>query len=316
MLTEEPIVSFERYLLSVKSYSLKTLEAYTADLQSLRAYAAQIDEGLTWETLDSDFLRRYIVWRMQTKVSPATLSRFLSSVRSFYRYRQLIAIANGERICKNPADGLQPPRAEHKLVSIVKEQELEQLFSLPGIFPKTSEGQRDKTILLLLYSTGMRSQEMLDLRLCDIDFGACVLSVIGKGRKMRRVPFGKELRDVLEGYIARQFPEAARSAEQCLFSLTYFQLRAIVRHYLSLVSTASKRSPHVLRHSYASTLLTHGASLSAIQSLLGHESIRTTEAYTHLSPAALQANYAKAHPRATEEKDDLKHTAHEDCRKE
>ena len=169
-------------------------------------------------------------------------------------------------------------------------------------YPEGFEGQRDRLVLLTFYHTGIRLSELRGLDVSDVDLMRGELKVTGKRNKQRIVPFGEELCSALKTYVELRGQMAC--ADGALFvtlkgkRMTKVQVYGLVRHYLSLVTTQKKKSPHVLRHTFATAMLNHGADLEAIRDLLGHESIRTTEVYTHTTFADLKKEYERAHPRA------------------
>ena len=172
-------------------------------------------------------------------------------------------------------------------------------------YPDTFDGLRDRTILLTFYHTGIRLSELVGLNVADVNLSSGELKVTGKRNKQRVVPFGEELRQALKHYIDQRKEQLADGVDAgCLFlnnkkeRIGKSMVRIIVVHYLSLVTTMKKRSPHVLRHTFATEMLNHGADLEAIKELLGHESVATTEVYTHTTFADLKKEYQLAHPRA------------------
>ena len=165
-------------------------------------------------------------------------------------------------------------------------------------------GVRDRLMLVMFYTTGMRRSELVGLKDNDVDFFSSVIKVTGKGNKQRLIPFGRELRDLMQEYMRLRWEEAGvrngpffvkEDGEAIYVELVY----RVVTKYLSMVSSVSRKSPHVLRHSFATNMLSEGADLSAVKELLGHSSLASTEVYTHLSAKEIMANYKQAHPRAT-----------------
>lgn len=228
-----------------------------------------------------------------------TINRELSALRSFYKY-----LLRMNLVKKDPLRMVHGPKTHKPLPYFLKEGEVKKLFE-DVTFPETFIGLRDRTILLTFYHTGIRLSELIGLNVADVDLAGGELKVTGKRNKQRIVPFGEELRQALAEYIEQrreQFMEEVdsgflffgRKKKRLAPSIT----RAVVVQYLSQVTTMKKRSPHVLRHTFATEMLNHGADLEAIKEILGHESVATTEVYTHTTFADLKKEYQHAHPRA------------------
>lgn len=296
------VETFLQYILATKGLSQRTAEIYGNALKDLSAFCSSVDEGLTWETLDVDVIRRWMAATMERGCSPRTVKQQLSGVSSFYRYMLLSGY-----IKVDPTQKIQPPKAPKTLPTFLKRSEVDKLLHHMK-FPDDYMGVRDRTIVAILCHTGIRASEILGLRLSDIDLSNCTLKVTGKRNKQRIVPFNGELQEILAGYLPerQRYIDSASGGTQvdnCALllnsrrnPLTYAELRVIVRDALGNVTTQQKRSPHVLRHTFATIMLDNGGDLEAIQQLLGHESVATTEIYTHTSFAELRAQYAQAHP--------------------
>lgn len=300
---------FAEYLTAVKGRSPKTVTTYMECLDAFSQYWQALDEELTWETLDTDILRAWAAERMAQGNEPTYVRKMLSAVRSFYRYLLQEGI-----ISRDPMHRVTSPKVAKRLPTFVRESEMNRLFDEIE-FGEDYIGIRNRTILLMLYHTGIRAAELLGLHLADIDHAGQSLKVTGKRNKQRIVPFGNELREALliyirarEEYIGTMTQRAAESGHSytstpaCFLNargraLTYPELRVLVHDALALVSNQKRLSPHVLRHSFATTMLSNGASLEAIQKLLGHANLATTEIYTHATVAHLKDEYAAAHPR-------------------
>ena len=300
---EARIEQFLQYILASRGLSPRTAEIYGGALRDLAAYCAQTDCELTWENLPTDMVRRWMASRMEGGVKPRTVRPELAAVRSFYRYLLREGIVKVD-----PVYNLMPPKASKPLPTFLKRAEVDMLLNEVEYAP-TFIGQRNRAIIAILCHTGIRASELLGMKLVDIDLGSCQLKVTGKRNKQRIVPFRPELRDILLIYIrARKMylDEASEPVEddgtlildRARRPLGYNQLRVVVSDALSAVTTQKKRSPHVLRHTFATLMLDNGGDLEAIQHLLGHENIATTEVYTHTSFAELREQYAQAHPHA------------------
>lgn len=313
------VTQFLHYILASRGLSQRTAEIYGDALRDLERFTQLTDEGIAWQTMPTDMVRRWMAAGMERGLSPRTVRQQVAAVRSFYRYLLREGIVEVD-----PVHTLVPPKADKPLPTFLKRQEVEMLLS--GItYAPTYEGQRNRTIIAVLCHTGIRASELLGLHLADIDLNECTLKVTGKRNKQRIVPFRTELRDILLSYyrvreehientrakvLASSQKAGGRSQvaadEGRLFltnrggELKYRELDSIVNAVLSAVTTQKKRSPHVLRHTFATLMLDNGGDLEAIQHLLGHKNIATTEIYTHTSFAELRQQYAQAHPHAKE----------------
>lgn len=293
----EYINRFVQYLLADKGYSPATAGDYERDLHEFEAYFTSLDQGLSWLTIDADIVRLFMAKKMQEGLQARTMKRRLAALRSFYRFLLKVGIAE-----KNPAALVANPKMKKSLPVFLKEAEMEQLFEATS-FGEGFIAARDRLILLLFYTTGMRVSELSTLPLSHLHLHRQELKVRGKRNKERLIPFGNDLKTALGNYLElrQSLPDAARSDhliidERCR-PLSAAQLRTVVKKYLSLVTTQKKKTPHVLRHTFATVMLNRGADLRAVKELLGHESLAATEVYTHVTFAELQKQYAQAHPR-------------------
>lgn len=296
------IDKFIGYLKVEKRYSPATQKAYKSDLLELREYMLHTQEGDIAEAaflnkVTHRWLRGWAADCMQKSYHPRSIQRKWAAIRAFFAFH----LKEGS-ITQNPATRLILPKAEKKLPSFLQEKETEKLFETVT-FEDNWEGARDKCILELLYGCGIRRAELINLRLQDIDFHANILNIIGKGKKPRRVPFGKNVAQALHHYIEKITSQGmnldgfffVKSDNKPLYENLVYR---IVRPYISLVSTTPKRGPHVFRHTYATHLLNAGADLNDIKTLLGHASLAATQIYTHNSIAKLKSIHSLAHPRA------------------
>lgn len=293
----EKIDRFLAYLIADKGYSPATIRSYGDSLRDFLTFFQQLDASWTWTDVDADVIRRWVAHRRQKGIRPRTVHHELSALRSFYRY--LMRLGEAQR---NPATLVKNPKADKPLPAFLKEEEMNRLLDHTQ-FPDTLEGRRDRLILMIFYSTGIRKSELIGLNAEHINLDACELKVTGKRNKQRIIPFGKELQNALREYMAERFTSPPPHSGP-LFPgkrkdrIEREQVNQTVHNYLSLVTTQPKRSPHVLRHTFATVMLNNGADLRAVKELLGHESLRTTEIYTHTSFAELKKEYEKAHPRS------------------
>lgn len=291
------IEDFLNYLESAKNYSHLTLTTYRTDLEAFAAFFSSLDEGLCWENLDADVIRRWIMQRMEEGISPVTVKRGLSALRSFYRYELRM-----ERVKVDPTQRVVNPKTGKPLPTFVRESEMDFLLDTPDAFAEGYDGEQERLVILLLYSTGLRRSELTGLNVGDIDFGRSELRVTGKRNKQRAVPFGDELRNALRDFITHYRnsdpPTAPLFRGKRGGRMTTMAVYQNVHKHLSLVTTQKKRSPHVLRHTFATVMLNNGADLEAVKEILGHESVATTQIYTHTTFEELKQAYKKAHPRA------------------
>lgn len=297
---------FFEYLQYERNLSTNTLQSYRENLLKFEEYLQQTAPDVIWENLDSDIIRGWVIAMMDDGNKASSVNTRLSALRSFYKF-----LLRRGYVTADPAHTITGPKAEKTLPSYVRDAEMDMLID-HGNFPEGFVGVRDKTILVTLYSAGLRASELLGLTLAAVDFSAKQLKVTGKRNKQRIVPFGQELEEALKGYMEQrdQLLERLGTESTWLFlsertgqAMSYNALRLMVNKYLGAVSNARRRSPHVLRHSFATTLLNHHADLRSVKELLGHESLATTEIYTHATFAELQQAYQKAHPRAVKQDD-------------
>lgn len=291
------IDAFVEYLRCEKNSSERTVEGYRRDLKAFESYMKALDENISWDNLDKDVVRQWMVERMEQGLAARTVCTNLSALRSFYKF-----LLRRNLVERDPVRGLQGPKRAKPLPQFVRESDMDRLLD-GNYFPDTLEGERDRLMLLTFYSTGVRLAELVGLDWEDVDLAAGQLKVTGKRNKQRIVPFGPELRDALAAYRSHMAGEGG--AGGALFRnlktgerVSRRKVTEVVRRYLSQVTTLKKRSPHVLRHSFATSMLNHHANLQSVKELLGHESLATTEIYTHTTFEELKDMYNLAHPRA------------------
>lgn len=291
---------FIAYLRYERDYSELTVVSYSSSLKAFELYYKSLDEELTWNTVTSDIIRSWIVALLDGGLAPAGVCPKLSAVKSFFRFllkRGLVDV--------NPAYGVLAPKKGKPLPYFVSENDMNHLLD-DLEFPATYEGELSKTLVTMLYATGMRASELIGLDLSDVDLRNSTVSVVGKRKKQRLIPMVPELVTALERYLVhREKVQNGKSETQAFFVLeksgrriTYAKLRKLVRDTLANVTMQSKRSPHVLRHSFATSLLNNSADLQSVKELLGHEKLQTTAIYTHTTFEELKKMYNQAHPRA------------------
>ncbi len=290
--------SFLEYLRVERNYSPDTLLSYGNDLRQFEVYFANVDAELTWQTMDVDVVRQWVMTLMDDDYTATSVNRKLSALRSFYRFLLLRGL-----VTKNPMLKMVGPKKKKPLPVFVKEQDMDRLLDETpdeGDF----ESIRDHLILETFYLTGMRQAELIGLDDKDVDFSASVIKVTGKRNKQRLIPFGEELRHDVEAYIQLRNEAVPVRDSDALFVRTDGRrlypglVYNLVKRSLSEVVTLKKRSPHVLRHTFATSMLNHDVNLEVVKELLGHASLKTTEIYTHTSFEELKQIYKQAHPRA------------------
>jgi integrase/recombinase XerC len=290
---------FLKYLQYQRKYSDHTIESYRTDLlQFLKYINASQRKNLAPEQIGPAHIREFLGQLLYTGLEKSSIARKLSSIKSFFRYlhRQGIVKENFAKI-------ISAPKPDRRLPVIIDVNKANKLMELPP--SNTFEGIRDQTILELFYGTGMRLSELLSLKFENIAIETETIRVTGKGKKQRLIPIGINLKRRLLQYIAareRKFPALknngfifTRKSGKPFYSLA---VQKMVKKYLSQLSEQDKLSPHVLRHTFATHLLDNGADLFAVKELLGHESLSTTQIYTHVSVERLKKVYHQAHPRA------------------
>lgn len=291
------INQFLDYLRYERNTSPLTVQTYEESLRDFESYLTLRDNDLSLSSVDTDLIRDWMESLMDKGNSASTINKKLSALRSFYRFalkRQLVKA--------DPAHAVIGPKKSKPLPQFLREGEMDRLFD--GLqWDDSYNNVRARTILLLFYEAGLRRAELVGLNDSDIDYNAAQLKVTGKRNKQRIVPFGAELAEALKQYQSvrnEQFGETSAA----LFlgdkgqRISDSQVYLIVKKYLTMVTSLKKRSPHVLRHTFATAMLNNGAGLETIKSLLGHASVSTTEIYTHTTFEQLKRIYKEAHPRA------------------
>ena len=294
------IEDFIDYLRYERNYSRKTTEEYQADLEAFKRYYEAIDSTLCWAEMPADVVREWVVEMMDKGNAATSVRRRLSALRSFYKF-----LLRRGLVTKDPVHNMPGPKVEKKLPAYVRETEMDRLFD-GDFFSEDYQGCRDRMILLTFYSTGIRLSELVGLNDKDVDLDQMQLKVTGKRNKQRIIPYGDEFGDSLRQYLIERDTFAQQfDADNSLFldersgkRMTPAKVRGIVKKYLSMVTTQQRNSPHVLRHTFATAMLNHKADLQSVKELLGHESLSTTEIYTHTTFEQLKEMYNQAHPRA------------------
>jgi integrase/recombinase XerD len=289
--------AFLIHLSAERRLSPHTVEAYGHDLQLLAAFAAARSRSLA--ALDRAAVEAFVRQLMGEGRAPRSVARVVASVRTFYRY----LVVNGG-LTASPADDVRPPRAIRTLPSFLTTAEVDALVAAPDV--ATPRGIRDRAMVELLYATGLRVSELVALRPADVNLEEGFLTTVGKGRKERMVPIGDEAAAWVARYIrdARPLLVGRRSSSTRLFvnarggtGLSRVGFWKVLRAYGAGLGLARRLSPHVIRHSFATHLLERGADLRAIQMMLGHADLSTTQIYTHVLDARLRTLYDRYHPR-------------------
>lgn len=290
--------SFLDYLRVERNYSLRTIQSYEDDLLQFEVYFTNLDAELTWTTVDVDVVRQWVTSLMDESYTATSVNRKLSALRSFYRFLLLRGLLK-----QSPVQNLKGPKKKKPLPAFVKERDMDRILDEK---PEADDfiGVRDHLIVETFYLTGMRLSELIGLEDKDVDLEARILKVTGKRNKQRLIPFGEELCHDFAAYVRlRNAVVPVRSSEAFFVKpngnrMTHSLVDSLVKKRLSEVVTLKKCSPHVLRHTFATSLLNHNANLEVVKELLGHESLRTTEIYTHTTFEELKQIYKQAHPRA------------------
>jgi len=289
--------SFLEYLEAERNYSSATIESYAKDLAEFQDFMEGQNPDASWTSVQSDDVREWVIYLLdEQRLAASSVNRKLSALRSYYKYLRRMG-----RVSVNPMEKVTAPKKRKPLPHFVRESEMDRLLELTKE-DRSFMGIRDRLILMVFYETGIRRAELLGMTDASVDLAARQIKVTGKRNKQRIVPFGEELAREFEAYLnAREELQGVK--DPMLFvnengaAVTESQVSNLVKKYLSMVTTIEKKSPHVLRHSFATAMLNNHADLTSIQKLLGHESVATTEIYTHVSFEDLKSEYKNAHPR-------------------
>lgn len=291
------IESFLDYLRFERNYSDKTVMAYKEDLRQLQEFAQEESGKFNPIEVEPELIREWVVSLMDKGYTSTSVNRKLSTLRSFYKY----LLRQGEAVV-DPLRKIAGPKNKKPLPVFLKEDEMNKLLDDTD-FGEGFKGCRDRLVIEMFYATGVRLSELIGLGNKDVDFSASLLKVTGKRNKQRLIPFGDELKDAMLEYInvrnetvpVRTDAFFIRENGEPLYKNLVYNL---VKRNLSKVATLKKKSPHVLRHTFATTMLNNDAELGAVKELLGHASLSTTEIYTHATFEELKKVYKQAHPRA------------------
>jgi tyrosine recombinase XerC len=296
--------AFLSYLQSQRNYSPHTLAAYEDDLRQFFLFLARhySDQPFTFDDVDQVTIRLFLGDCLEQGFARTSIARKLACVKSFFRH-----LHRTGGVKRNPATNVASPKLEKRLPMYLDEECVNALLMGPD--RSTVLGKRDAAILESFYGTGVRLSELINLTPADIDFHANTLKITGKGSKDRIVPFGRPAREALQHYLECRSELVRRTPGEEVPHVVFLTVRGkklnpkgvnvLMNEYIGRVSEIAKKSPHVLRHTFATHMLNRGADLRAVKELLGHESLSTTQIYTHVSVDRLKKIYTQAHPKAT-----------------
>lgn len=290
---------YETFLRLEKSLSQNSVSAYVNDINKLVTFVEEHFPNLTPETVKLAQLRKFVEWMNQKGISPRTQARTISGIKSFYKFLLI-----EEAVENDPTTLLESPRIGRKLPEILTDDEINKLID--AIDDSKPEGLRNKAILETLYSCGLRVSELVDLRLSNLHFEQEFLKIGGKGEKERLVPISKRAIEDIKKYLinSRKKLNIEKGYENIVFlnrrgkKLSRVMIFTIIKNLADKIKLEKNISPHTFRHSFASALVQGGADLRTVQEMLGHESILTTEIYTHLDKEYLKDTVNKFHPRS------------------
>jgi len=294
---EDALKQFEQYLKFEKSFSVNTISAYRNDVQKFSLFMTEAFPGISPTEVTPDHLRLFLSRMNGREMGARSQARLLSGLRTFYKYWML-----EQKIDGNPVENLDYPKLGRALPEVLNLEEIDAL--LGAIDLSKPEGQRNKAMLELLYSCGIRVSELISLKISDLFFDEEMIRVIGKGDKQRLVPIGGKAMKEIRSYLQYDRPQitADKKAVDILFlnrrgkALSRVMIFTIIRQLAEKAGVQKKIGPHTFRHSFATHLVQGGADLRSVQAMLGHESIATTEVYTHLDRSFLRQTLVEFHP--------------------
>ena len=291
-----PLNAFLSYLQFEKRYSVHTITAYSNDLIQFFDFVETQYEGIPFTHITGTMVRTWLAGLKEEEMTGKTLNRKISSLKSFYKYQ----IQQGQ-LTKSPMETVISPKISKRLPAFVAENDMEQLLTNLS-YAEGWKGYTEKMVIQLIYATGIRLSELINCKEKQLDISKRIIKVLGKGNKERMLPLSPELAEELKKYITEKPAEAIGNPHLFVTEKgKALQPRAVytfVKFYLSQVTTLQKKSPHVLRHSFATHLMNNGADLNAVKELLGHASLAATQVYTHNTIEKLKEVFAKAHPKA------------------
>lgn len=305
MTWDNAIENYKTYLILEKSLSTNSVEAYLNDIKKVAKFCEDKKSVKEVENATYDMLKDYLTFINTVGVTNRTQARSISSIRSFFKFLVFDGILEG-----NPTKLLEAPKIGRKLPNILSVEEVDSILNAVEMYKP--EGQRNKAIIETLYSCGLRVSELIGVKLSNINFRLGVIKIEGKGNKERIIPLSKNAKQEIKQYmkVYRDYLDIQEEYKDILFlnkrgtSLSRVMVFNIIKHLADRAGIKKSISPHTFRHSFASHLVSNGADLRAVQDMLGHESILTTEIYTHLDNHYLKETLSKYHPRATHDEDE------------
>lgn len=297
---EEMVQNFLQYLSKERYYSPHTIKAYQIDLNQFFEFLVNQKtkpDPIEIDHISKEDVRSFLGDLLRMGMNTRTIARKMASLRAFFRY-----LIRTEKITVNPVTALVSPKLEKRLPEFFREDEIRD--ALRSVTTDSVQGLRDRAILDLFYGTGMRLSELININTNDLDFHAGTVKVLGKGGKERIIPVGRNIRKSILTYFQNRNEYHPKTQNHAMFlnrsgeRISARGVQLIVQRCLKKVSDKKKLSPHVLRHTFATHLLDHGADLEAVKELLGHVNLSTTQVYTHLTMDRLRQIYQQAHPRA------------------
>ncbi|MHA4843534.1 tyrosine-type recombinase/integrase [Flavitalea antarctica] len=292
------ISAFIDYLRFEKRYSEHTVRAYQDDLSQLFSFTAAQFEERDPSKLSAAFVRSWLAGLKEQKLGARSINRKISSVRAFFKYLMRTGV-----VASSPMTNVTAPKIARRLPGYVEEKDMGTLLAHVE-FPDNWKGRTDRLLLDIFYNTGMRLSELMNLKESQVNINAKTIKVVGKGNKERVIPVSGSLTEGISGYIAAKRTLLSDTSGPTLLvndkgkKLYPKYLYLTVKHYLSLITTSDRKSPHILRHSFATHLSNNGADINAVKELLGHASLSSTQIYTHNSIQKLKDIHKKAHPKA------------------
>ncbi len=291
-----PIRSFIDFLKFEKRYSQHTIRAYADDLEQFFRFLDSAFGAQELSQISSPLIRSWLASLKENKITSKSVNRKISSLKSFFKY-----LVRTGTLDKTPMSGVISPKSGKRLPIYVEEKDMKLLISHVE-FSDDWQGKTDRLLILIFYHTGVRLAELVGLKNTQLDLNAAMMKVLGKGNKERMIPLSAVLVNEIREYIEGKNESGRNKADTLLVNIHGKKIYAkyaylAVKKYLSLVTTISKKSPHVLRHSFATHLMNHGADLNSVKELLGHSSLAATQLYTHNSIEKLREVHKNTHPR-------------------
>ncbi len=292
------ITDFKNYIEKEKGYSVHTLKSYNHDLDRFYSFITSYVGKSIWsfKDIDKQTIRHFLGREFEEGFASKTVARRLATIKSFFKY-----LLSNNIIDVNPATEVRTPKTPKSLPVFINEKMIDELMNFPDM--TTITGVRDKAILELFYSTGMRLSELVQLNFSNFQFEQQLVRVLGKGKKERLIPFGNRAKISLEYYWQKRgiSQRTAERAEPCFVNaknkrISIRTVQRRVKMYIQHVAEGSSLGPHTLRHSFATHMLERGADIRALKDLLGHSSLSSTQIYTHIQPEKMKEIHKQAHP--------------------